>query len=250
MSRTFLAGLAVAAFVFVSGAASFYFVFHRTHKPEEKVELKVPAEVLGDPGVYVSVPAVTNGKDVKWVVLDPGISLFPTEFLKSSKTAVLSTAKKGQYRVLAVTALNDQVSEPAICVIKIGEQKPGPDVPPDVPPDEPKDPLLDKLQAIYGADVTTNKATIVKMMVKLYREAAKVITENKNIDTYGKFYSLLVKTAESLDISHKLLPLQEEVAKELKKVLPTDYDEKINDSNRQPIADKFTYLAGIMEKLK
>ena len=64
--------------------------------------LTLPAEVKGDPGAFLSVPATTDGKAVRWVALDPGLNVFPVELLKSSMTAVVS-GPKGRYRLLVQT---------------------------------------------------------------------------------------------------------------------------------------------------
>jgi len=103
--------------------------------------LTLPAEVKGDPGAFLSVPATTDGKVVRWVALDAGLNIFPVELLKDSKTAVV-TAPKGRYRLLAYTALGDVPSAPAICTVIIGEAPPippgpgpGPDPGPTPDPD-------------------------------------------------------------------------------------------------------------------
>lgn len=107
--------------------------------------LTLPAEVKGDPGAFLSVPATTDGKVVRWVALDAGLNIFPVELLKDSKTAVV-TAPKGRYRLLAYTALGDVPSAPAICTVIIGEAPPvppgpgpgpGPTPDPDVKPPIP-----------------------------------------------------------------------------------------------------------------
>ena len=102
--------------------------------------LTLPAEVKGDPGTFLSVPAATDGKAVRWVSLDAGLNLFPVELLKDSRTAVVS-GPKGRYRLLAYTAKGDVPSAPAICVVVIGESPPVPPKPdPDPVPPKPDSP--------------------------------------------------------------------------------------------------------------
>jgi len=44
-------------------------------------ELALPAEVAGQPGEFVMVPAKTTGKAVSWKAIDPGLNLFPVILL-------------------------------------------------------------------------------------------------------------------------------------------------------------------------
>ena len=86
--------------------------------------LTLPAEVKGDVGAYVTVPATTTGKTAQWLVLDPGLNLFPIDLLKDSKTAVVSSSRAGRYRLLAYTAAADEASAPAVTTVTIGNAPP------------------------------------------------------------------------------------------------------------------------------
>jgi hypothetical protein len=103
-------------------------------------ELKLPPEVKGDPGDFVTVPADTSGKDVKWVALDAGLKVFPSSLLKDSKTAVVTAQKPGKYRLLAYTADEKGPSEPAITTVVIAGVDPTPPAPPPGPPTPPTPP--------------------------------------------------------------------------------------------------------------
>lgn len=96
--------------------------------------LKLPAEVSGTPGQFIVVTAETEGKVVRWVPLDTGLSMIPVGLLKDSKTAVLM-APKGRYRLLAFTAAGDEPSEPAVTVIVVDGAPPKP--PDETPPTQP-----------------------------------------------------------------------------------------------------------------
>jgi hypothetical protein len=118
--------------------------------PKEKVSLLVPTTVSGEPGDFIRITATTNGKVVKWYVVDKGLKIFPAELLIDTKTAVVSSNKPGKYRVLAYTALADDASDPAVCTVEVV----GP-VPPPVPPGptpgpvpDPTPPKVDKLFVI------------------------------------------------------------------------------------------------------
>ena len=102
--------------------------------------LTLPAEVRGNPGEFVTVPATTDGKSVQWLTMDAGLNVFPVTLLKDSKTAVVTSTVKGRYRLLAYTAKGDMPSAPAICVVVIGEAPPvppGPGPKPDPTPPAP-----------------------------------------------------------------------------------------------------------------
>ena len=89
-------------------------------------ELALPAEVAGQPGEFVMVPAKTTGKAVSWKAIDPGLNLFPVILLKDSKTAVVTASRPGRYRLLAVTAAGDEVSPIVETTIVIGDAPPAP----------------------------------------------------------------------------------------------------------------------------
>lgn len=109
----------------------------------EPPALKLPAEVHGTSGAFVTVTAETAGKIVRWLPMDAGLSMIPSHLLRDTKTAVLM-APKGRYRLAAFTAAGDEPSEPAITVIVVDGAAPKPpDVTPtpvDPPPTEPTPP--------------------------------------------------------------------------------------------------------------
>lgn len=109
--------------------------------------LEVPKEAAGEPSAFIRIEAKTSGRNVRWVALDPGLNLFPIDLLRDSKTAVVTSAKPGRYRLLAVTAMNDEVSEPAVCTVVVGEAPP---VPPPGPGPKPPEPKPDGTAPIAG----------------------------------------------------------------------------------------------------
>lgn len=99
--------------------------------------LTLPAEVKGDPGAFVRIAATTNGREVKWIAVTPGLNVFPAEMLRDSRSTVVVASAEGRYQLLAYTALDGLPSDPATTTILIGSapppQPPGP-APPPVPP--------------------------------------------------------------------------------------------------------------------
>ncbi len=105
-----------------------------------KPSLKVPAEVSGEVGDFITIVADTEGKKVIFYPLDKGLSVFPAALLTNPKASVVSARTPGRYRVLAITAVGDELSDPALCTVVIGGVPPGPGpgpVPPPTPPDPP-----------------------------------------------------------------------------------------------------------------
>lgn len=99
--------------------------------------ISIPEKVTGKKGQWIKIPATTNGGEVRWVSLTDGLSVFPTELLKSSATGIVSAIEDGEYRVLAYTALGNVPSDPVECLVVIGVGPRPPPVPPDPKP-EPK----------------------------------------------------------------------------------------------------------------
>ena len=111
--------------------------------------VKLPAELKGEPGTFIRIPAETNGTAVRWYAVDAGLQIFPAELLRDTKTAVVVALTKGRYRVLAWTAVGGDPSEPAVCVVVIGDAPPvppgptppGPNPPGPTPPDPSPAPI-------------------------------------------------------------------------------------------------------------
>lgn len=96
-------------------------------------EIVVPEKVNGQPGEFVLITAKTSGTKVAWKVIDPGLSLFPVALLKDSKTAIVTSSRPGRYRLVAVTAVGDEISDIVGTTVVIGD--PGPDPGPQPNPD-------------------------------------------------------------------------------------------------------------------
>lgn len=125
--------------------------------------VKLPAQVSGDPGVIVVVKADTDCAGLKWVCLDPGLSMIPVELLQNSRTAVVMAGKAGSYRLLAYGAKGDAASEPAVCVVVLGPPAPPP-VPTPTPPVPPA-PAAAKVWAILVADEAAPTVELGKLKV-------------------------------------------------------------------------------------
>jgi hypothetical protein len=100
-------------------------------------DLTLPPNVAGDPGDFITIKATTLGTVVKWVTIDKGLKLFPTDLLKDSKTAIVTGQNPGVYRILAYTSDSNGPSDPVITTITINgtpTPTPGPTPPPNPNP--------------------------------------------------------------------------------------------------------------------
>ena len=140
--------------------------------------VKLPSEVAAKSGTFIVVQAETNGKTIRWLPLDAGLTMIPGELLRDTKAAVCM-APKGRYRLLAYTALADESSPPAITTITVdGATEPPPPKPTDPPtnppapsgsfyfvvvrPDGPADPLFTRVMGDPAWQELVAKGHVVK----------------------------------------------------------------------------------------
>lgn len=100
--------------------------------------ITAPAEITGEVSAFVIVKAETkNANWVRYVPLDPGLSVFPSDLLADRTVTVVVASKAGRYRVLAYTG-NDEGGAQAIVTLVIGKvETPGKEPPKTDPPIEP-----------------------------------------------------------------------------------------------------------------
>lgn len=117
----------------------------------------LPAEIICRPGQFVVVKPVTNGKLVRFVALDDGLSLVPSEMLNDPRATIVLAMSEGRYRILAYTGLGDLASAPELAVVVVGSPPPQPE--PGPGPSPPPGPVpegkfgMAKLAAQWAASV-------------------------------------------------------------------------------------------------
>lgn len=94
--------------------------------------LTLPPEVKGPASSFIVVKATTNCANVRWFVIDVGLSLLPPDLTRDSKTAIVMSGTPGRYKLLAYTAVGDMPSEPSVVVVIVGNAPPIPPGP--IPP--------------------------------------------------------------------------------------------------------------------
>lgn len=126
-------------------------------------DITLPEKIEGKPGSFVRVPATTKGEIVRWRA-DEGLNLFPVELLKDSKTAVVTAAAPGTYRIWCWTAINGIPSEAAESKVVIGGPGPVPPVPPVPPGPDPVPPVPKGFRVLFvyeSADKLTSQQSAI-----------------------------------------------------------------------------------------
>lgn len=219
------------------------------------VPLKVPEEVKGKPGL-VYVKAETSGVNVRWVLLDPGPSFIPPEFLKDPRVAVVFCLEPGRYRLLAYTGKGDEVSEPAITTLVIegkgpNPTPPGPIPPGPTPPPSPPDPLVAKFQAAFSADASPAKAAALTSLVGLYQAMAEHTRDDRTLTTLGDVLGDLQRTAKRLNLpAEALVELRKQIAAEVAATIGTNPSLALDAALRSRAVDAFTKIAEALGKVK
>jgi hypothetical protein len=175
----------------------------------QKVTLPAKLEVK-DPRLPALLVAQADGVNVVWMAPDPGISVIDgTTLGGDSKRALVFCSQQGTFRVWAVTALKDKVSERAECVVTVGTPPEPPPVPPGPTPPGPNPPVppapaagLRVLMVYESADVSAlpaaQQAVLYSKSVRDYLRA-KCASEPggwKAFRIYDKDVDLAAESAE------------------------------------------------------
>jgi len=177
--------------------------------------ITVPAEVKGDVGDFISVPATTAGKEVRWLCPDRGLRVFPADLLKDTKTAVVTAPAAGVFRLYAYTAVDGSPTPAVLCTVTVG-----PPAPPPPPPPDPNDPFTSALKAAYAAEPDPAKAQQLASLAALYRQAAE-LAATADLTDFGSLFDTMARAAATLGVAGKLPGIQAVVQAELKRVLPS-----------------------------
>ena len=176
--------------------------------------LELPAEVKGEPGAFVQVPAKTDGKVVQWKAIDAGLNLFPVDLLRDTKTAVVTAAKAGRYRLIAVTAKGDELSPFAETLIVIGDAPQPPPVPPGPNPPEPPTPAPQGFRVIFVWE--TSKAITQGELNAAYAEDVVQYLRSRTVSN-----SSFRRWDPDVDVSKEPDPAMRELWAAVQKTKPT-----------------------------
>lgn len=212
--------------------------------------VNLPPEIHGLPGSFVSIPATSDSKSIQWVVLDPGLNLFPVELLKDASIAVVATTVPGKYRVLAYCAKGDQASKPAITVVTIGNPpSPMPPAPPPSPDPEELSKLGRDLKAVYKALSEPGKQEKAIKLAALYKSLAKAV-QGAGISTAGEMLTVAREAAAKVLNPSDLLEIRGRLQSELQTSgFPEDPTVKLDEEMRKMISTKFLEISFALERI-
>ena len=172
--------------------------------------LTLPPSVQGEPGKIIVLRVDTAGKAVRFYPLDKGLDFADAALLASPKVAIVTAARPGKYRVLAYSSVNDQPTEPSICVVEVTGAKPD-EVTPVAPGTLQRD-----LRAIYDGineDAKLDKTLALASTLKAF---AATPTAAK---TVGAYFLDLQAALNQAAIPAALKPIRERLGREIGGVL-------------------------------
>ncbi len=211
--------------------------------------LTVPETVKGEVADYIKVTAKTDGKVVKWFPLDKGLKLFPIELLKDTKTAVVSSALAGKYRLMSITALADELSDPQITTVEVTNGEVVPPKPPDPKPPGPESELVKSLKAAYAKDTDTDRATTLASLTALYMAWDSITTDKLLVKTVGDVIKVLQASATTMGLKPtQLVNLRKAVGEHLKSKLG-DYSKGMDEDTKRLVLATLSEIAHALKEV-
>lgn len=230
--------------------------------------LKLPKEVQGQPGKFISIKAETMGKQVRWHAVDPGLEILDDlPSLKEGKEIRCIGCKLGRYRVEAYTSINDEPTPIVTCTVVVGDPPPGPNPPnpnppkPNPPnpnpPNPPTDPLVAKLAAVLVTDgglTPVNRAQMIAL-TGLY-EAAADHAAKPGITSVGMLLDDIRRVAygdgtqPGLIWPDVLVGVRKAISAEVANVLGDEPSAQLDAATRARAVDTFRRVAAALAKLQ
>jgi|LakMenE01Jun11ns_1017448.scaffolds.fasta_scaffold9909797_2 hypothetical protein len=190
-------------------------------------------DIKSKPAQFVTISTNLSGDIVKYVTLDAGLSVFPSELLADKKKTVVVAAKNGVYKILAYTAKDNVPSDPVIINLIISDN----DNPPDV---NIFDEYVVKFKRLYDLESSPNKRNDLEEMIYCLKTSMTLSYEK-----LSNFNEKLRKDLVKFD-----LPI---IKKELGNMLSIEYgtDDKEMDVETQTKLNKFLIkVVSALEKVK
>jgi hypothetical protein len=215
----------------------------------QQPDILLPDTVKAQVGAFIPITAQTKGEIVRFVTLDPGLNVFPSNLLSDKKTTVVVATQNGKYRILAYTSINNIPTEPAFTTVIVGDVNPTPPNPepkPPTPPDPSKpDQLADSLKGMFGGLQEPDKADSVKKLAQVYQLAA-IECDNPKHQNLGQLYSVIRSLSYQNIKADKINPIREVIADELDKIIGTDPNLPMDAALRKKCKEQFNRVAKIL----
>jgi len=190
-------------------------------------------DIKSKPAQFVTISTSLSGDIVKYVTLDAGLSVFPSELLADKKKTVVVAAKNGVYKILAYSAKDNVPSDPVIINLIISDN----DNPPDI---NIFDEYVVKFNNLYKQELSENKQKDLAEMIYCLKASMTL-----SYDRLSNFNEKLKK-----DLIKFELPI---IKKELGNMLKEQYgtDDKEMDVETQTKLNKFLIkVVSALEKVK
>lgn len=190
-------------------------------------------DIKSKPAQFVTISTSLSGDIVKYVTLDAGLSVFPSELLADKKKTVVVAAKNGVYKILAYTAKDNVPSDPVIINLIISDN----DNPPDI---NIFDEYVVKFKRLYDLETSLNKQKDLQEMIYCLKSSMTLSYEK-----LSNYNEKLKKDLIKFD-----LPI---IKKELGNMLAIEYgtDDKDMDVETQTKINKFILkIVCALEKAK
>jgi hypothetical protein len=200
----------------------------------------LPENISGRPGAFIQIEAKTECKIVEWVLLDPGLELFPVNLLANTRTAVVTTTTPGVYRLLAYGATGDIPSKPSIVTITIGTPEPQP---------ADKSEIYRRIETLFAADTDAEKIAQAKAYAGVFRALAAAAADEK-IKTAGELFKIGLIAASNVLTEKQLTAIRDEIGGYLNSKLNTEVAHLLTAEDRKKCAYEFLTIAKILEVLK
>lgn len=182
-------------------------VFLMLHAPV----IELPKQIVGKPNAFITIPAKTDpGSIVKWFTPDQGLNIFPVDLLKDTRTLVV-TGPEGVFRIYAYTADATGPSDPALCMVLIGDH-PQPDNPPGPGPAVVSD---------IAIAAKKEDPEAVKWLSQFYDELAKE-SQKPEYETLADVFRAAKVAIDKQFKPDELKELRSVIGKRLNSVLPTE----------------------------
>lgn len=202
--------------------------------------MEFPSEFRGEPGQFVTIkPSKTDGKIVQYYSIDPGLSVFPANLLVDPTATVVSAVQPGNYRLLAWTAIADKPSPATLIRVTIGKVEPP-------MPTPPIDSLQLDIESIYAALNEPDKEQTRATMAQVYRACGE---KSKSATTTNDLFLKLQAETQKIP-QGKLTPIRRRITTEIEKIVGSDPDAQLTQSQQKALGELFYRVYVILEGLK
>lgn len=190
--------------------------------------IDLPLKVSGQIGAFVTIPAKTEAKSVKWVSIDKGLNIFPVDLLKDSKTLIVTAQSEGSYRVFAYAGNEFGASEPAFTTVFIGENS-------EPIPVNPTDSDITKAAAKEDKEK-------VKWLSSFYTQLS-IDIQKPEYENLGSVFRTAKKTIDDKLQPDELVFLRSVIGKRLNEKLPKDAELKLTQDVKDLLTTTFSQIA-------